>query len=203
MEKICIICKKPFTPAPRHNSVQRTCSPECRRIYNNERSLARQHDPENKARRKKQYYDTHKTYCQLCGKVVEHPIYATNNAPTARMHDECVYEDCRRSLLCGSRIGHVQQLRLAYRGYRVKDFIAESTEWRDKHMPMSACDERAFHYVPQQFWLAVDRIVQNPETGMIELDLRTGFKNNEFVIEHVQFARLKDIRPYFMKLKEK
>ena len=112
MEKTCIICGKLFTPALRHETVQRTCSPECRRLYSNEQSRAYQQKPDIKAMRRKQYYDTHKTYCQLCGKVVEHDMNARSNAPTARMHDECVYADCRRTLMCGNKLNHVQQLRI-------------------------------------------------------------------------------------------
>lgn len=202
MEKICIICKKPFTPAPRHETVQRTCSEECRRIYNNEYAKAKQRDPAIKARKRKQYYDTHKTYCQLCGEVVEHDLTARSNAPTARMHDECVYEDCRRTLMCGKKLNHAQQLRLMYRGYSITDFKDECVTWRNKNMPMSACDDSMLIYVPQQYMLAVDRIALNVETGMYELDVRTDFQNGNFVVERHTFTRLRDIRRFFSSLRK-
>lgn len=203
MEKTCIICGNPFTPVPKHSGIQLTCSAECRKTYNYERIRARQRDPEFISKRRKHYYETHQTLCQLCGKVVEHPLTVSSNAPTARMHDECVYEDCRRSLLCGKRLNHVQQLRLMYRGYGISEFEEECKDWRDEHMPMSACNERLLKYVPLRFQLAVDRIQQNTDTGLYELDLRTGFKANKYIMKELTFRRMGDIRTYFTNLKKK
>lgn len=203
MEKTCIICGKKFIPAARHETIQLTCGLECRKIRNNEKTMARKQDPDIRARNQKRYYDTHKTYCVLCGKVVEHVSFMTSNAPTARMHDECVYEDCRRSLMTGYRINHVQQLRLAYRGYGVSEFVNETIAWREEHMPMSECDDVILKYVPEQFRLAVDMIRRNVDTGLYELDLRTEFKDGEFVMKRLTFQKMKHIRAYFMDVKEK
>ena len=41
------------------------------------------------------------------------------------MHNECVYEDCRKTLEEGKTLSHVQLLRLQARGYTIPEFKEE------------------------------------------------------------------------------
>lgn len=197
MEKTCIICGQPFTPALRHSSVQVTCGPECRKIYNGERSRIRQQDPEFLAKKHQYYYDTHKTLCLICGKPVNRIFLEGRLIAKPRLHDECVYADCRRSLLCGKRLDHVQQLRLASKGYGVKEFVKETRIWREEHMPMSECLDSMLSYIPQQFWLALDRAVYNCDTNQYEVTLRTDCHKGRFRTKNLKFKSLQQMQQHF------
>lgn len=197
MEKTCIICGKQFTPVLRHSSVQLTCGPECRKIYNGERSRIRQQNPDFLAKKHRDYYATHVIQCLICGKPVDRVFLEGRLIAKPRLHDECVYEDCRRSLLCGKRLDHVQQLRLASKGYGVKEFVKETRAWRDEHMPMSACFSNMLKYIPQQFWLAADRVDYNTETQQYEVDLRTDYRNGKFRMKYLKFNTLQEMQKYF------
>lgn len=197
MEKICIMCGKPFTPTARHNSVQRTCGPECRKLYNNEKSRIRQQDPEFRAKKLKYYYDTHTTCCLICGKPIDRIFMEGKLVAKPRLHDECVYADCRNTLLCGKKLDHVQQLRLASKGYGVKEFVKETCAWRDEHMPMSACLDSMLSHIPQQFRLALDRAVYNCDTEQYEITIRTDRHNGRFKTKNLKFRSLQQMQRYF------
>lgn len=197
MEKTCIICGKQFTPVLRHSGIQLTCGPECRKIYNDERSKIRRQNPEFLAKKHQGYYDTHVIQCLICGKPVNRVFLEGRLIAKPRLHDECVYTDCRNSLLCGRRLNPVQQQRLAAKGYGVKDFVVECKAWRDKHMPMSACFSNMLRYIPQQFWLASDRVDYNIETQQYEVDLRTDYRNGKFKLKYLKFDTLQEMQKYF------
>lgn len=197
MEKTCIICGKQFTPVLRHSTVQVTCGPECRKIYNNERSRLRQQDPEFLAKKQRDYYATHVIRCLICGKPVNRVFLEGRLISKPRLHDECVYADCRNSLLCGKRLDHVQQLRLAAKGYGVKEFVKETRAWRDEHMPMSECLDNMLSYVPQQFWLALDRAIYNCDTEQYEVTLRTDCHNGRFKTKNLKFKSLQQMQQHF------
>lgn len=197
MEKTCIICGKQFTPVLRHSSVQLTCGPECRKIYNGERSRIRQQDPDFLAKKHQYYYGTHKTLCLICGKPVNRVFLEGRLIAKPRLHDECVYADCRNSLLCGKRLDHVQQLRLASKGYGVKEFVKETCAWRDEHMPMSECLDSMLSHIPQQFWLALDRAVYNCDTAQYEVTIRTDRHNGRFKTKNLKFKSLQEMQRYF------
>lgn len=197
MEKICIMCGKPFIPVARHSRVQRTCGPECRKQYNNEKSRIRQQDPEFRVKKLKYYYDTHTIHCLICGKPIDRIFIDGKLVAKPRLHDECVYANCRNTLLCGKKLDHVQQLRLASKGYGVKEFVKETRAWRDEHMPMSACFSNMLKYIPQQFWLAADRVDYNTETQQYEVDLRTDCRNGKFKMRYLKFDTLQEMQRYF------
>lgn len=197
MKKTCIICGKQFTPVLRHSGIQLTCGPECRKIHNEERSIIRRHDPEFLAKKHQDYYDTHKTLCLICGKPVNRVFLEGRLISKPRLHDKCVYDDCRNSLLCGKRLDHVQQLRLASKGYGVKEFIKETHAWRDEYMPMSECLDSMLSHIPQQFWLALDRAVYNNKTDRYEISLRIDCCNGEFTVKQLTFTSLQEMQRYF------
>ena len=197
MEKTCIICGKQFTPVLRHSGIQLTCGPECRKIYNDERSKIRRQNPEFRAKKHQGYYDTHVIQCLICGKPVNRVFLEGRLIAKPRLHDECVYTDCRNSLLCGRRLNPVQQQRLVAKGYGVKDFVVECKAWRDKHMPMSACFSNMLNYIPRQFWLAADRVDYNTETQQYEVDLRTEYRDGEFRMRYLKFNTLQEMQKYF------
>ena len=197
MQKICIVCGKAYTPALRHENIQLTCSQECRIIHTREHSRAHQNLPEIKERRRKQYYDKHTTYCLICGKPVERIHLNDKCTSTARMHDECVIEDCRKALRWGQRLTHIQQLRLRYRGYGIKEFLEETIEWRAENMPMTAFDEHMMNYVPQQFQLAVQSLIYDADNHTYTVEYRTAFKDGKFLMETKTFTAILSIKRHF------
>ena len=202
MQKTCIVCKQLFTPTLRHNNVQITCGPECRYIYNKEHARNRQNMPEIKERRRKQYYDRRTTYCQLCGKPIERLHLNDKCTSTARMHEECVVEDCRNALLCGQRLTHAQQLRLLYRGYGIREFFYETADWRAENMPMTAYDEHMMRYVPQQFQLAVQSLVHDVDKHTYTVEYRTAIKDGEFMLETKTFTATQAITRHFSAIRK-
>ena len=181
MQKTCIICGKEFTPTARHAATQITCSPTCRKQYSREYARVRQQKDDVKKRRRDLYYERNKTYCQLCGKLMERSS-GDHMASTARMHDECVLIDCRNSFLCGQRLTHTQHLRLVYRGYSIKEYFKECCDWRD---------------IPQQFKLAVNSMWFESDTNMYVIELRTAYKDGEFIMNTYKFTTLHSIFDHF------
>lgn len=113
-DKICTVCGKEYTPR-RYD--QLTCSAECRTVHNYE----------TKHKRDKDYYTYKPTSkCKICGKTVINSFALNPNRRTsATMHDECVFEDCRKTLEAGETLNHVQLLRLQARGYTIPEFKEE------------------------------------------------------------------------------
>lgn len=113
-EKSCTVCGRIYIPI-RYD--QLTCSAECRAIHN----------AEIKHSRDKMYYKYKPTsLCKICGKTVVNSYeFNPNRRKSATMHDECVYEDCRKTLEAGETLNHVQLLRLQARGYTIPEFKEE------------------------------------------------------------------------------
>lgn len=124
MIKKCKVCGKEFTPAARHERVQQICSDECR--TKNWCNLAK--EPENLKKMRDRQRQKSFTICRICGKQIIRNYDLDRNASTSRLHDECVFEDCRKTILAGKTISHAQQLRLYARGYTIKEFKAEMNE---------------------------------------------------------------------------
>lgn len=196
MQKTCIICGKEFTPTARHAATQITCSSACRKQYSREYARVRQQKDDVKKRRRDLYYERNKTYCQLCGKLMERSP-GDCMASTARMHDECVLIDCRNSFLCGQRLTHTQQLRLVYRGYSIKEYFKECCDWRDKYMPIVRYDTQIMRYIPQQFKLAVNSMWFESDTNEYVIELRTAYKDGEFIMNTYKFTTLHSIFDHF------
>ena len=121
----CVICGKEFEPVYNMKSRQKTCSRECRAIMIRENSRIY----------KKQYYvrEKHLAYmrnhnkkaiCRLCGKPIFRD-YTVGIIARTQMHDECVFEDCAKTLKAGERLTTAQYQRLASRGYGVREFREE------------------------------------------------------------------------------
>ena len=113
----CVICGKMFEPAPRHKNWQKTCSIECRTIYNKEYDMS----DRNLKKRRERYRNTKNAYCRLCGKPIirKHDV---DNLSTTRMHDSCIYLDCKKTLDSGEILSKAQAERLYYRGWTIKEF---------------------------------------------------------------------------------
>lgn len=67
------------------------------------------------------------TLCALCGKPIKRN-YSTGHRECSRMHDECVFKDCKNAILSGEKLTRAQSERLYRRGYTVKEFKAEISE---------------------------------------------------------------------------
>lgn len=197
MLKTCVVCGKEFTPAPRHNSTQITCSSECRKQYARDYARVRQQKPDVKKRRQDLYYRRNQTYCLICGKVIDRSTEDNVMPSTARMHEQCVLTDCRNSFLCGKRLTHTQQLRLVYRGYSIKEFFTECEQWRNEHMPMVKYDAHIMQYIPQQFKLAVNNVWFDADTNEYVMEIRTEYNNQEFSMRTFRFTSLHAILTHF------
>lgn len=197
MLKTCVVCGKEFTPTARHERTQITCSAECRKQYARDYARARQQKPDVKKRRRSQYYARNKTYCLICGKLIDRVSVTESMTSTARMHDECVLTDCRNSFLCGKRLTHTQQLRLVYRGYSIKEFFSDCEHWRDEHMPIVKYDDQIMRYIPQQFKLAVNSMWFDSNTNEYVVELRTGCTDGEFSMRTFRFTSLHSILTHF------
>lgn len=197
MQKICIVCGQLFTPTARHERTQITCSAECRKQYARDYARMRQQKPDVKKRRQDLYYRRNQTYCLICGKVIDRSTEDNVMPSTARMHDECVLIDCRNSFLCGQRLTHTQQLRLVYRGYSIKEYFKECCDWRDQHMPIVKYDTQIMRYIPQQFKLAVNSMWFESDTNMYVIELRTAYKDGEFIMNTYKFTTLHSIFDHF------
>lgn len=197
MQKTCVVCGKQFTPVLRHHTVQKLCSPECRSRYNREHSLLYHRNPQIRAEKIKHYYEDNPTYCRICGKQIVRTLIQGTFTSNSRMHDECILEDCRRTLMCGSCLNHIQQLRLAYRGYGIKEFKAECVKWREEHMPMINCNQQIMSYIPHKYQLAVHNTGYDLEDNTYVIEMRTDFKDGVYVIKQYKFKRLQDIRTFY------
>lgn len=112
MQKQCVICGQLFTPyLPTR---QRTCSPECRKTD----QLNYRHSDIYKQKRKAQYRKKHVALCRICGR----PIDCTKLSRPVHMHDECLFDECKRTLNAGKRLSELQRNRLASRGYTITEF---------------------------------------------------------------------------------
>lgn len=123
MIKRCIVCGKSFTPVANHSSVQILCSEECRKIRQKER-----HDTEEFRKKCRDRCRAKAiTLCTLCGKPIERN-YSSGHKENCRMHDKCVFEDCKNAILSGEKLTRAQSERLYRRGYTVKEFKVEISE---------------------------------------------------------------------------
>lgn len=126
MKNICTICGKEYEPYYAYGERQKTCSPECRAIRN------QQYHEQNKERhralskiryQKKRLEQNGHVLCRICGK----PIYRTFTIGEGQpwMHYECVLDDCINTLRSGGKLSHKQLLRLEARGFTKREFIEE------------------------------------------------------------------------------
>ena len=111
--KICVVCGREYTPR-RYD--QLTCCKECRTIYILEAK---------KARYRENYKYKSTAVCKICGKPVINVFKSPYRRASATMHDECVFEDCEKTLREGKTLSHVQHLRLQQRGFTIAEFKEE------------------------------------------------------------------------------
>lgn len=112
IKKQCVICKQMYVPTLPNR--QKTCSPECRKLY--QRML---NNSEISRNRHKQWYRRNRTvFCKICGQ----PIERTDSLRPKQMHDECIYEDCRQTVASGKRLSDLQRNRLVSRGFSITEF---------------------------------------------------------------------------------
>ena len=112
IQKQCVICKQMYVPALPNR--QKTCSSECRKAY----SRILNNSEKQRSSHKEWYNKTHPLFCKLCGK----PIQRVDKLRPQRMHDECIYEDCKKTLAFGKRLSDLQRNRLVSRGFSITEF---------------------------------------------------------------------------------
>ena len=117
----CVICGKEYEPYRCYGKRQLTCSPECRkkyaRIYAQNHPKRYEYAASAKARAKKRR-NGH-VICRICGQPVFRTFAVGEGTP--QMHEECVLEDCRATLMSGGKLNRAQQSRLYSRGWTIGD----------------------------------------------------------------------------------
>lgn len=125
MKKTCVVCGKEYEVLRScHINRQIYCNKECQRVAVLKRQAERfQNDPEyrnriNESAKKWQKKHRKPIICMICGEEME-------GNTKRRMHDECVYEDCRKMYEAIGDFTVAQIHRLEMRGYTKKEFVEE------------------------------------------------------------------------------
>lgn len=63
-------------------------------------------------------------HCKICGKEVK-PEYSVYGPSYRRMHEECIIEDCMKTIDEGKTLSKKQYMRLYTLGYNKTEFIEE------------------------------------------------------------------------------
>lgn len=118
--KKCVICDAEFTPAmPNNAKRQICCSPECSKEHN--RRLAKERQATDKYRKHaKELYkkrSENHTLCRLCGK----PTISGPTGWKSHYHDECILDDCAKTIKSGRKLTKTQYNRMYTRGYTLDD----------------------------------------------------------------------------------
>ena len=118
--KKCIVCNAEFTPAARNNEKRQICcSPECSKEREKQLTKERQNTDKYKKRAKELYKKRSKnhTVCRLCGK----PTVTGSTGWKSHYHDECILDDCSRTIESGRKLTKAQYNRMYTRGYTIDD----------------------------------------------------------------------------------
>lgn len=126
--KKCIVCEAEFAPAPNHINRQICCSRECRVKRNRQLDKERSHTETFKKRRQDEYrrHSMDHTKCRLCG---EPTTINLSTGYKSHYHDECILDDCAKTLRSEQKPTNAQYNRLYYRGFSMEDV----REWMKKN----------------------------------------------------------------------
>lgn len=121
----CIICGKMFEPYRCKGKKQLTCSEECRKAY--AKQYYREHgvnkEKQKEAIQRQREAKNGHVICRICGKPVFRTFAVGEGQPW--MHEECVFNDCIETVVCGQTLSGKQRQRLDRRGYSISEFIEE------------------------------------------------------------------------------
>lgn len=125
----CVICGREFEPYVCRPS-QKTCSEECRKVYvrRYQRECYKNMTDDIRTRHKLHIREKRNgsVICILCGKPVFRCVNTAEKFP--RMHEECIYRDCAKTLMNGEPLSKAQHSRLYARGWTVTEFKAAMME---------------------------------------------------------------------------
>lgn len=116
MIKTCIVCGKEFEAA-RHNYV--CCSKECTK-YNCQYGYRLSSEKYKKVLAlRERVRNNRQRKCRICGKTIERE--KVEDELYKQIHEQCIIDDCVKSMKAGKRMTNTQFSRLYSRGYTVRD----------------------------------------------------------------------------------
>ena len=116
----CLLCGKEFKPYSRRHVYcsKECCRSEVRRKAKEYRQNMSDDDRLTERIKARKHYDC--CYCKICGEPIKREFI--HDHEKTQMHEECIINDCRKTLQSGKMLNSCQRMRLYSIGYTVSEF---------------------------------------------------------------------------------